>query len=207
MARRRIEDEVEELMRALRKEEEERDLDQQEWNRQRLEEDTRWQRIFDTKDRVRCYFISTETGQLVLTRYVQDVKAAQSDLVQAKALVVAREADLQKLQDALNGVESDRRRLGETHTNDRFSLELELDRLKRDVARYEEDLQRERATAEKLENTLREREMSLATVVRLSARVSAGCVEGGLMWLHADVGEQGDFDAARGADPAASQPN
>lgn len=40
-------------MRALRKEEEERDLDQLEWNRQREDEEARWGQTFDAKDRVR----------------------------------------------------------------------------------------------------------------------------------------------------------
>ncbi|KAK4701233.1 MFS transporter, PHS family, inorganic phosphate transporter, partial [Phenoliferia sp. Uapishka_3] len=142
--RRRLEDEVEELVRALRKEEEERDLDQQEWNRQREDEERKWDRVFEEKER--------------------DVKSAQSELVKVRAVLATRESDLQKLQDVLNNIQSETRRLGESQSNDRFSLELELDRLKRDVKRYTEELEREKAEGDKMESTLRERDLALATV-------------------------------------------
>lgn len=51
-ARRRLEDDVETIMRALRKEEEERDLEQVEFNRQKREDDARWNRQLESKDRV-----------------------------------------------------------------------------------------------------------------------------------------------------------
>lgn len=60
--RRRLEDEADELQRALRKEEEERDLDQQEWSRQRREEEDKWQRVFDRKEQVRPAAFSDKAG-------------------------------------------------------------------------------------------------------------------------------------------------
>lgn len=161
--RRRLEDEADELQRALRKEEEERDLDQQEWSRQRREEEDKWQRVFDRKEQVRPAAFSDKAGADSAT---QDLAHAQAEATQHKNLVAIRESDLQKLQDALNGLESESRRLGETHTNDRFSLELELDRIKRDLARCEDDLDRARKEGEKRGELLRERDMSLATLVR-----------------------------------------
>lgn len=83
-------------------------------------------------------------------------------------MLVAREADVQKLQDALNRIQSESRRLGESHTNDRFSLELELDRLKRDVKRYEDDHEREKDDQDRREKDLRERDLAVATLVRPS---------------------------------------
>lgn len=56
-AKRRLEDEAVEIMRALRKEEEERDLDRQEWNRQRRDEEHKWQRSLDTATKVSCSLV------------------------------------------------------------------------------------------------------------------------------------------------------
>lgn len=50
--RRRLEDDIETIMRALRKEEEERDQEQVEFNRQKREEEARWGRLLESKDRV-----------------------------------------------------------------------------------------------------------------------------------------------------------
>lgn len=50
--RRRLEDDVETIMRALRKEEEERDQETAEFNRQKREDEATWRRQLESKDRV-----------------------------------------------------------------------------------------------------------------------------------------------------------
>ena len=75
-----------------------------------------------------------------------------------------REQDIQALQDALDGVERSLSRQGENATNDRFALELELDRLKRDLARLDQELARSRQDAELKAEAVRERDMTLATL-------------------------------------------
>jgi septal ring factor EnvC (AmiA/AmiB activator) len=61
-----------------------------------------------------------------------------------RTLLEQQESDLAAVQTALRDLESEKRKLGESHTTDRFSLELELDRLKRDLARCEDELARAR---------------------------------------------------------------
>lgn len=48
-AKRRLEDEAVEIMRALRKEEEEREQERQEWSRKRREEEAQWQRTLESR--------------------------------------------------------------------------------------------------------------------------------------------------------------
>jgi len=50
------------------------------------------------------------------------------------------------------------RKLGETHTTARFSLQLEVHRLKRDVDRLEDELARARRDLGDREGTTRDRE-------------------------------------------------
>jgi peptidoglycan hydrolase CwlO-like protein len=87
---------------------------------------------------------------------VQTIQNLQSEITQVRSLVAIRDADIKRLQE---GMANESRRLGESHTHDRYSLELELDRLKRDLARCEDDLKREKAL-------LQERELALANTVR-----------------------------------------
>lgn len=81
-------------------------------------------------------------------------------------------ADIDALRERLTGRERDldllregSRQLGETHTNDRFALELELERAKRDLVRAEDDLTRIRREIERKEETLGQREDELVELV------------------------------------------
>jgi chromosome segregation ATPase len=65
-----------------------------------------------------------------------------------------READLSAVQSALRNLESAR----ENSTTDKFSLELELDRLRRDLERCEDELARARRELGDAEGRGRERE-------------------------------------------------
>lgn len=114
-----------------------------------------------------------------------------------QTLLDIRESDLQSLQDALNGLEAASRRQGESHTNDRFALELELDRLKRDFARCEQDLARARDEVEEKKAKAEEQEMAMAKLV---SSVSCGIKRGLTLACGAAFGEQGPRDSACGAD-------
>ncbi|SCV70616.1 BQ2448_3378 [Microbotryum intermedium] len=141
---RKLEDEAVEIMRALRKEEEEHEADQKDSARRRRELEVSWQSRFDEQRR--------ELGQ------------ARDDVQHYKTVLDAREVDIQKLQEALNGLESSTRRLGESHVNDRFALDIECDRLKRDLARCEQELQLAKEDLEDKTASSRAKDMTLATL-------------------------------------------
>lgn len=84
--------------------------------------------------------------------------SATADLARAQALLTQREADLVDVQTALRSLEAESRRAGENHTTDRFSLQLEVDRLRRDVERLEDELTRARRDADDREGKVRDKE-------------------------------------------------
>ncbi|KAI3476077.1 hypothetical protein L1887_62383 [Cichorium endivia] len=53
-------------------------------------------------------------------------------------------------------------RIGQSSANDKYSLELEIDRLKRDLARCEDDLARARKELDRKDDVLRHKEDALA---------------------------------------------
>lgn len=65
-------------------------------------------------------------------------------------------------------MESESVRLGQSQANDRYSLELEIDRLKRDLARCESDLERVRKDLDRKEDMLREKDGAAAKLVSVS---------------------------------------
>lgn len=69
----------------------------------------------------------------------------QSELDAARDRVSLRDKDLASVQAALRGLEDDRKKLGDEHTSDRFSLELEIERVKRDLEQCEDELDRAKA--------------------------------------------------------------
>lgn len=92
------------------------------------------------------------------------LQSALSDLARAQALLNQREADVAELQSALRSTEAESRKLGESATTDRFSLQLEVDRLKRDLERVEQELTRVRAEVASKEAKLREKDDALDKV-------------------------------------------
>lgn len=86
------------------------------------------------------------------------LQSALSDLARTQALLSQRESDLAAVQSSLQGMESESKRLGETHTTARFSLQLEVDRLKRDLERLEDELARARKDLDEKEAKNRDRE-------------------------------------------------
>jgi chromosome segregation ATPase len=81
-----------------------------------------------------------------------------NDLMRTQSLLKQRESDHGAVQSSLQGLESESKRLGETHTTARFSLRLEVDRLKRDLEPLEDDLSRARKEIDDKETKHRDRE-------------------------------------------------
>ncbi|KAJ7083699.1 hypothetical protein B0H15DRAFT_940158 [Mycena belliarum] len=105
------------------------------------------------------------------------LQSALADLARTQALLAARDADLAAVQAALQALEGESRRAGETHSSARFSLELEVDRLKRDLERIEAELSRARAELAERESRGRGRDEVIdgmhAEILELKGEVSA----------------------------------
>jgi predicted nucleic acid-binding Zn-ribbon protein len=97
-------------------------------------------------------------GRRTLEAKESALQSAFNDLARTQSLLAQRESDLGVVQSSLQGLESESKRLGETHTTARFSLQLEVDRLKRDLERLEDDLSRARKKIDGKETKNRERE-------------------------------------------------
>lgn len=102
------------------------------------------------------------------------LQSALADLARVQALLSQRESDLRAVENALHIAETANRQAGESHTTARFSLQLELDRLRRDAERLEDELARARADLSEREKGARERE---AAVDRLHAENRAMATE------------------------------
>jgi hypothetical protein len=63
------------------------------------------------------------------------LRSTLDDLTCTQSLLSQRESGLEAVQSALRDMEQRSKELGETHTTARFSLQLEVDRLKRDADR------------------------------------------------------------------------
>jgi chromosome segregation ATPase len=89
------------------------------------------------------------------------LQSALNDLARTQSLLTQRESDLAAVQSSLQGMESESKRLGETHTTARFSLQLEVDRLKRDLERLEDELTRARKDLDDREAKSRDRDTNI----------------------------------------------
>ncbi|KAI0321295.1 hypothetical protein OF83DRAFT_1051431 [Amylostereum chailletii] len=86
------------------------------------------------------------------------LQTALNDLARAQSLLAQRESDLAALQTGLHSMEAESKKLGESHTTARFSLQLEVDRLRRDLERLEDELARARKDLDERETKSRERD-------------------------------------------------
>lgn len=89
------------------------------------------------------------------------LQSALNDLARAQSVLTQREADLQAVQTALQTLETESKKLGESHTTAWFSLQLETDRLKRDFERVEDELSRARRALNDQDTKGRDREGEL----------------------------------------------
>ncbi|KAJ3743052.1 hypothetical protein DFH05DRAFT_1499088 [Lentinula detonsa] len=85
------------------------------------------------------------------------LQSTLDDLARTRSLLTQRETDLEAVQNALQMIETESKRAGETHSTARFSLQLEVDRLKRDLERLEDELSRARAELSDKDNKGRDR--------------------------------------------------
>ncbi|KAH7911120.1 hypothetical protein BJ138DRAFT_29977 [Hygrophoropsis aurantiaca] len=85
------------------------------------------------------------------------LQSALVDLARAQSLLAQRQSDLETVQNTLRSLEADSKQLGESHTTAKFSLELEVDRLKRDVQRLEHELELSRTDLAERESKSRDR--------------------------------------------------
>ncbi|KAJ7318089.1 hypothetical protein DFH08DRAFT_789896 [Mycena albidolilacea] len=105
------------------------------------------------------------------------LQSALADLARTQALLGQRDSDLAAVQAALQTLEGESRRAGETHSSARFSLELEVDRFKRDLERVEAELARARAELAERDSRGRGRDEIMdamhAEILALKGEVSA----------------------------------
>jgi chromosome segregation ATPase len=86
------------------------------------------------------------------------LQSVSNDLARTQMLLTQRDTDLNAVQSSLQTLEAESKRAGETHTTARFSLQLEVDRLKRDLERLEDDLARSRQEVGDRESRNREKD-------------------------------------------------
>lgn len=87
-----------------------------------------------------------------------ELKNALADLERAQSLLTQRDKDLGAFQDALKTKEKESKLLGETHTTARFSLQLEVEKMTRDLERAQDDVLRAKKDVEDKERRIREKE-------------------------------------------------
>jgi hypothetical protein len=92
------------------------------------------------------------------------LQSALGDLNRVQTLLGQRETDLAEVQKVLQGLEEESKRRGEVDTTTRFSLQLDVDRLKRDLNRVEDELARARSDLEDRETKLREKDNTIDTL-------------------------------------------
>ncbi|RSH89332.1 hypothetical protein EHS25_002444 [Saitozyma podzolica] len=124
-ARKKLQDEKEDVVGLLKDEEAKRAAERERFQRDKADEAARQRRALADKDQL--------------------LARLQSELDAARDRVSLRDKDLASVQTALRGLEDDRKKLGDEHTSDRFSLELEIERVKRDLEQCEDELDRAKA--------------------------------------------------------------
>ena len=100
-------------------------------------------------------------------------QTSQSELARLQSLLGQREADIAALQTALGAQEAAAKTQGEHATTARFSLQLEADRLKRDLERLEDELARARKDLHERETRMRERDGVVDTLHAENRELSA----------------------------------
>ncbi|OCF33425.1 hypothetical protein I316_04845 [Kwoniella heveanensis BCC8398] len=106
-----------------------------------------------------------EVHRRALEEKDQIVSRLQAELQAARDRVVMRDRDLAEVEAALRSLEDEREKVGNEHTSDRYGLELELERVRRDLNRCEDELEAVRSELEKREEGLRSRDLELARLL------------------------------------------
>ncbi|KAI5453673.1 hypothetical protein NCC49_005494 [Naganishia albida] len=137
--------ERDELAVEIRMKEREHDSEIEHFRNDMEQEVERWKRMISEKEQSNV-------------RMSQDLDTARDRLAQ-------KDDDVRDLQDALNQLENARRRLGDERSIDQYSSQLEIDRVKRDLARNEDQLNRALEDIQNLEATLSDKQAELADLV------------------------------------------
>lgn len=122
----------------LKEEEKRREMLEEEMERKLESEEAKWTQLVDEKE--------------------DTIAGIEKEIESLRESLAISKGDVAKLHDALRDKENESVRLGQTHSSDRYSLELEIDRLKRDLGRCEADLDRARKDLDRKEEALRDKE-------------------------------------------------
>lgn len=100
--------------------------------------------------------------EMKFKRVLEDREEAMSSLerqltIMEENLVNSKE-DVEKLQAALRKKENESERLGQSHSHDLHSMELEIERLRRDLSRSESELERTRKGLDRREDSIKEKD-------------------------------------------------
>lgn len=133
--RRKLERDVDDLERELRDAREENSMQILAMKKEKREIQASFQQMLDAKQKA--------------------LSQAESDLAHAKGRLEAREEDVEKMQAALKTVETESFRINESQSHDRFSLELEIERLHRDLANAAKDSSEAKLDVSKAQNESR----------------------------------------------------
>ena len=88
----------------------------------------------------------------------ETVEALERQLASIEESLADSKGDVEKLQTALRNKENESARLGQSHSHDLHSMELETERLKRDLARCEADLERARKDMDRRDEAVKEKD-------------------------------------------------
>jgi chromosome segregation ATPase len=124
----------------------------------RKEREARERAEFELTDADREHDAELRKGRRTLEAKESALQSAFNDLARTQLLLTQMESDLGAVQSSIQGLESESKRLRETHTTARFSLRLAVDRLKQDLERLEDDLSRARKEIDDKKTKNRERE-------------------------------------------------
>ncbi len=131
-------EQVEKLSDDLRAEERLNQQQSEDFARQIRERDEKYKAMVESKD--------------------MDFKALEDRNEDLREELKEMREDLQKMQSALRDQADQSQRLGQSHVHDKYSLELEIDRLKRQIAGMERELQASAAAIERKEDLLKEKD-------------------------------------------------
>lgn len=132
-----LDEKVQELLSDLKDEERHRDMEDAEWEKKlaHVEDDLR--KIIDERD--------------------DTIAGLEEEVSSIRRSLQERDGDLEAVQRALQAKESDLDQRGRTSATDRHSLQLEIDRLRRDLSRCESDLAKAREELDRKDDIVREK--------------------------------------------------
>ncbi|MBW0464402.1 hypothetical protein O181_004117 [Austropuccinia psidii MF-1] len=94
----------------------------------------------------------------------KSLSQAEGDLANVKGRLQVREEDLEKLQSVLKQLETESNRINQSQSNDRFSLELEIERLQRDLSSSITELNDSKSETQSVRNELRKVQLIVSTL-------------------------------------------